>query len=58
MGDAKMDWNKYQKFLDQKIADAKYNLDHAFKEYQEAKAKYEAMLQEKETFKKAIGGGR
>lgn len=49
-----MDWNEYEKFLDQKIADAQYNLDHAAKTYLEAKAKYEAMVREKELFLKSI----
>jgi hypothetical protein len=56
MGDAKMDWNTYQKFLDQKIADAKFNLDAATKTYLEAKSKYEIILSEKDSFLKAMEG--
>lgn len=54
MGDAEMDSNEYEKFLDQKIADTKYILSHAAKEYLEAKAKYEAMVKEKENFLKSL----
>lgn len=54
MGDAIMDPKKYERFLDEKVADAKYNLEHATKVYQESKAKYEAVLREKEMFQKAI----
>lgn len=51
-----MDWNEYQKFLDEKIADARHNMEHAARTYLEAKAKYEAVLLEKETFEKALAG--
>lgn len=49
-----MDWKSYRKFLDEKIADAKHNLDHAAKDYLETKAKYEMVLIEKESFEKAL----
>jgi hypothetical protein len=52
-----MDLITYEKFLDQKISDAKHTLDHAAKEYLEAKAKYELVLFERDSFINAIKDG-
>jgi hypothetical protein len=52
-----MDPKTYERFLDEKIADAKHNLDHAAKDYLEAKAKYELVLFEKESFIKSMREG-
>lgn len=42
-----MNWNEYQRFLDQKLADAQYNLEFAEKKLKESKKTYSAVLREK-----------
>jgi hypothetical protein len=45
-----MDWDTYSKMLDEKVADAKSNYDKAEKDYLQAKAKYETIVDERERF--------
>jgi hypothetical protein len=49
-----MDWNEYRKLLDQKISDAWHNYEYAEKKFNEAKAKYEAVMLEKQSFEKSL----
>lgn len=49
-----MNWNQYRQLVDNKIADAWYNMDRAEKEYVQAKAKYDAAMREKESFENAV----
>lgn len=49
-----MNWNEYQKYLDQKISDAWHNYEYAEKKYIEAKAKYEAVMLEKQSYDKDL----
>jgi hypothetical protein len=49
-----MNWNDYQKILDQKISDAWHNYENAEKKYNEAKAKYETIMWEKQSFENAL----
>jgi hypothetical protein len=49
-----VDWKEYRRLLEMKIADALYNYEFAKKKSDEAKAKYEAVLLEKESFEKAL----
>lgn len=49
-----MDWNEYQKFLNQKIADAKYNYESAQRRFKEAKAAFDAAVMEKQAFENAL----
>lgn len=49
-----MNWKAYEKLLDEKIKDAKFTLEYTSKKHMEAKAKYESVLLEKESFLKAL----
>lgn len=49
-----VDWNRYQKMLDEKEADAKYNLEHAEKKVREARAAYDSVLRERRAFEQVL----
>lgn len=50
----RMNWNQYRQLVDEKIADAYYNMEQAEKSYNQAKANYDAAMREKESFETAV----
>ena len=49
-----MDWKEYEKLLLQQLVESKYNLEHAEKEYKQAKSRYEMLQHQHESFKLAL----
>jgi hypothetical protein len=49
-----VNWRIYSNFIDEKVKDAKHNLDYAEKKYKEAQVVYTSVLREKENFENAL----
>lgn len=49
-----VNWVYYSHLLDEKIADAWYNWEHAERKEREARTVYEAAMREKESFENAL----
>ena len=49
-----MNWTDYSKLLDERITEAKYNLEYTEKKFKEAKMIYGVAVRGKEAFEKAL----
>jgi hypothetical protein len=49
-----LNWRNYSNFIDEKVKDAKHNLEHAEKKRKEAQVVYTSVLREKENFENAL----